>query len=285
VVKVLFVDDHSGDRSTAIIRQACAENEGFAFVRLSRRCGSHVAIIAGLAHCHEDCAAFIAADLQEPPELLQRMIELCRQGHDVVWAARDNNDVHGALDAAASRLFYLAMRKLSGSGELPPSQASFALLSRRAYRNLVRNCEHQSSLWVEIPRLGYSVATVTFHKLPRQKGRSKWNISTKLVAFLDAIVSSTYFPLRLMSYTGMAVSTIGFLYAIVIVGRWFSDASRPEGWTSLIVVVLVLGGLQMLMLGIIGEYLWRTRESARRGPLYLVEERAGIAAHTDDDPQ
>ena len=281
-VKVLFVDDHSADRSTALIRRICADNEGFAFVRLSRRCGSHIAIIAGFAHCQEDCAAFIAADLQDPPDLLRQMIELCQQGHDVVWAARDNNDMHDTFDATASRLFHLVMQNLASLRELPP-QASFALLSRRAYRNLVPNCEHRSNLMVEISRLGYPVATVTFRKPPRKTGRSKWSVGEKLVAFLDAVVSSTYIPLRAMIYTGAAVSAVGFLYAIVIVARWLGNVGRPEGWTSLIVVVLVLGGLQILMLGIIGEYLWRTREGTRRGALYLVEDAAGIATDTGDE--
>ncbi len=280
-VNVLFVDDHSDDGSTALIRKACAETEGSAFIRLSRRSGSHIAIVAGFAHCRADCAAFIAADLQDPPQLLGQMLEQCRQGHDVVWAARDNNDMQGALDAASSRLFHWAMQRLSGLAALP-HQASFALLSRRAYRNLARDFEPRSSLLAEIPRLGYAVATVKFRRAPRRKGSSKWSFARKLVAFFDAIVASTYVPLRLMAYTGIAVSTFGFLYAIIIVSRWFGNADRPEGWTSLIVVVLVLGGLQMLMLGIVGEYLWRTRESARRGALYLVEDSAGTSSNESD---
>lgn len=280
-LNVLFVDDHSGDGSATLIRKACAEADEFSYIRLSRRSGSHIAVLAGFAHCRADCAAFIAADLQDPPQLLMQMVELCQQGHDVVWAARDNNDMHGALDAASSRLFHWTMQRLSGLAALP-HQASFALLSRRAYRNLVRDFEPRSSLLVEIPRLGYAVATVNFRRAPRRKGRSKWSFARKLVAFLDAIVASTYVPLRLMAYTGIAVSALGFLYAIVILSRWFGNADRPEGWTSLIVVVLVLGGLQMLMLGVVGEYLWRARESARRGALYLVEDSAGVPSNGDD---
>jgi dolichol-phosphate mannosyltransferase len=192
-LRVVFVDDHSDDQSSALIRQACAENDWFSFVRLARRSGSHVAVIAGFEQCEEDCAVFIAADLQDPPQLLPRMVDLCDQGYDVVWGVRDGNDTRNAFDATASRLFYVLMHALLRSRDLP-RKATFALLSRRAYRRLVRECSQQPILHVNIPQLGYSAASVIFRKPPRQAGHSKWTFIRKVGALYGAIVSAVRPP-------------------------------------------------------------------------------------------
>jgi glycosyltransferase involved in cell wall biosynthesis len=270
-IRIVFVDDHSDDLTTNLLRKYCSDTRGADFLRLSRRSGSHVAVLAGLSHCHEDCAAFIAADLQDPPELLPRMVSLIQEGNDVVWAARDNDASQGWTDAAASRLFHKLLQRFSNLSDLP-YQATFALLSKRAYQNLVRNCSLRSFLFVEIPRLGYRVASITFRKPERMAGQSKWSLRQKLIAFADAFVTSTYVPLRAMAYTGMAVSGIGFLYATILITFWITGLVKVEGWTSTMVVILVIGGLQILMLGIIGEYLWRAEEGTRRRALYFIEE-------------
>lgn len=194
-LRVVFVDDHSDDHSAALIRQACAENDWFSFVRLSQRSGSHIAVIAGFDQCAEDCAAFIAADLQDPPQLLPGMVDLCGQGYDVVWGARDNNDAHDTFNAAASTLFYLLARAMVRPYDLP-RQATFVLLSRRAYRRLVYNCSQRPILHVNIAQLGYPAATVTFRKPTRQAGRTKWTFVRKVIALYDTIISSARFPRR-----------------------------------------------------------------------------------------
>ena len=272
--RVYFVDDHSSDDTPHLLREACERVAWFSYLRLSRRSGSHVAIVAGFGHCTEDCAAFLAADLQDPPDLLPQMIDLCRAGHDIVWATWITTQNRSLVEDAASRLFHEIMRKISETGQIP-YRASFALLSRRAYCSLVRSCGQRPSLLMEIPRLGYDVATIAFDKPQRRKGRSNWSLSRKLLAFMDALVASSYLPIRAMSYLGIVVSLLGFLYAIVIITLRLLNLV-VEGWASLMVVVLVLGGLQMLMLGILGEYLWRTGENTGNRALYLIEDQAGL---------
>jgi dolichol-phosphate mannosyltransferase len=278
---VYFVDDHSSDNSPALLHEACERVDWFSFLRLSRRSGPHVAIVAGLAHCTEDCAAFIAADLQDPPELLPMMADLCRAGHDVVWATWSTTQNRSLVEEAASKLFHEIMRKISETGQIP-YRASFALLSRRSYRNLLLGCGQRPSLIVEIPRLGYNVATLTFDKPQRRKGRSKWSVSRKILAFADALVASSYLPIRVMSYVGVATSFIGFLGAVVVIALRLSDIVKVEGWTSLMVLVLVFSGLQMLMLGILGEYLWRTQQDVGKRTLYLIEDQAGLPDRPDE---
>lgn len=270
---VCFVDDHSTDDTPRILRQACARVPGFAFRRLSTNSGSHVAIMAGLESCVADYVAFIAADLQDPPVLIPRMIELCDAGHDVVWATWRTTKVASRCEEAASKLFHHIMRRINPSGEMP-YRASFALLSRRAYTALARDRGERPSLIVEIPRLGFNVATIEFDKPPRYSGKSKWSLKRKLLAFADAVVGSTHLPLRAMSLAGIAVNLAGFLYAVVLVVLRLTGIVHFQGWASLMVAVLVIGGLQMTMLGIVGEYLWRMKVASSRHPLYLIEYEA-----------
>lgn len=282
-VRVIVVDDHSDDQTPQLLRRACERHDWLSYIRLSRRSGSHTAVIAGLAQCDEDCAAFLSADLQDPPAVLPQMIEQFRQGKDVVWAVREGRDGQGAFEAFASSVFHSLMRRISNVGELP-FQCSFALMSKRAYCNLVRQTGLFPSLLVDIPRLGYSVGVVPFAKPPRKFGTSKWNLSRRLRLLFDSVVSASYVPLRFMIYLGALVSLIGFGYAFFLLVRALSygPAEIAKGWTSLMVVVLVLGGLQMLMLGVIGEYLWRTKEGTRRDALFLIEDEANLKSTVDN---
>jgi len=282
-VKVIFVDDHSSDATPTILRQACAETDWLSYIRLSRRSGSHVAIIAGLAQATEDCAVFLSADLQDPPSLVPEMVALCGRGHDVVWAVQEGEN-RRFDEALWSAVFHALMRVISNVGELP-FRCSFALLSRRAYRHLVENASAFPSLLVDIPRLGFAVGTVPFRKPPRTYGRSKWNLSRKIKLLFDSMVSASYLPLQAMVYVGLAISGLGFLYALFLIIRQLvsEQATVVQGWTSLMVVVLVLGGTQMLMTGIIGQYLWRTSENARRQKLYFLEDHAGLAGTPDEN--
>lgn len=277
-VRPVFVDDHSSDNTRQLLNAALSRFAQGSYLRLSKRSGSHVAILAGLAICEEECAAFLSADLQDPPALLPRMIDMMQQGNDVVWAVREGRDGQGFGEAMTSTVFHFLMRKLSNVGELP-FQCSFALLSKRAYVNLVRNCESFPSLLVDIPRLGFSVGTVPFSKPARRFGKSKWGLSRKLMLLFDSVINASYAPLRYMVYVGMLTAVAGLLYAAFLVVRSLVDtgAGPPEGWTSLMVAVVFIGGLQMMMLGIIGEYLWRAKESARRQALYIIEDAAHSA--------
>jgi dolichol-phosphate mannosyltransferase len=277
LVNVYFVDDHSDDATQQLLREGCERVPWFSFQRLSKRSGSHVAIIAGLSKCREDCAAFIAADLQDPPALIPRMMAACAEGHDVVWATWSASHRASIFEETASKLFHELMRRISEQGQIP-YRASFALLSRRAYGNLLAGCGSNPSLIVEIPRLGYNVATIEFDKARRLHGKSKWSMRRKFFAFADAVVASSYFPLRVMSYVGIATSIAGFLYAITLMTLRLFRVVQVEGWASMMVVTLVLGGVQMLMLGIIGEYLWRTKESARPRSLFLIEDSMDLKA-------
>ena len=272
-VEIILVDDHSGDNSPSMLRTASSKNSKIRYVRLAKNSGSHVAIIAGLAESRGQCAVFLAADLQDPPELIPQMLEHWRAGNQVVWAVREEREGISQLDVFLSHAFYRLMN-LMGEVNLPPTGSDFALLDRKVIEALIQSTGSHPSVIGEIARLGFSQAQITYTKQQRQAGTTKWTIGRKLKAFADAFVLFSYAPLRIMSYLGMLSSISGFLYALLIVILRLRNGTPVQGWSSLMVAVLVLGGVQMMMLGILGEYLWRTLEAARRRPLYFVEERS-----------
>lgn len=271
VTEIVLVDDHSSDRSPLILKDFCEQNPIFRYARLAKNCGSHIAVLAGLAQAHGECAVFLAADLQDPPELILQMMKLWRRGHHVVWAVREQREGVSALDVFLANMFYRLLNLL-GEVNLPPRGSDFALLDRKAIDALLQSAGSDVSLGGEIARLGFSSEQIIYTKERRAAGASKWTLKKKLKAVADAFVSFSYAPLRAMSYLGIVCSLLGFAYALLVVVVRLRTQTPVQGWASLIVVVLVLGGLQMMMLGVLGEYLWRTLEAARRRPAYFLEE-------------
>ncbi len=269
--EVWLVDDHSTDRTPELLRELCAANERYHYIRLAANSGSHVAILAGLGQTVGDCAAILAADLQDPPELIPQMIEKWREGNHVVWAVREQREGISVMERSTATLFYWLLNRFS-EVKLPPTGADFSLLDRAVVDALLQSVGANPSMGLEVARLGFRQVEIPYVKAARQYGTSKWNLRKKLNAFADAFVTTSYMPLRAMSYIGITVSAIGFLYALLIVTLRLFNVVTVEGWAALMVVVLVFGGVQMLMLGVIGEYLWRTLEHSRQRPLYFVEE-------------
>lgn len=283
VTEIILVDDHSTDRSSELLKAACRQDSRFRYARLAKNSGSHVALVAGLAQSRGACAVFLAADLQDPPELILQMLDLWRAGHHVVWAVREERHGISRIDLFLSNFFYRLLNLL-GEVNLPPRGSDFALLDRKAIDALLQSTGSNPSIGGEIARLGFSSAQISYTKEKRAAGGSKWTLKRKLKAFADAFVSFSYAPLRAMSYLGMLFSLLGFAYAVLVIILRLITRTPVQGWASLIVVVLVLGGVQMMMLGILGEYLWRTLEAARQRPIYFLEETSEADASADAQP-
>ncbi|MGH9719077.1 MAG: glycosyltransferase family 2 protein [Bryobacteraceae bacterium] len=269
--EVVLVDDHSSDDSRDVLREVCAAYPGFRFLRLSRNSGSHIAVLAGLEHSRGDCAVFMAADLQDPPELIPKMLELWRQGNRIIWAVRAGREGISLLDRFMSRSFYWLLNRF-GEMAVPPDGSDFAMMDRCVIEALSRSVGTNPSLFGEIAKLGFRQMEIPYVKQARQYGVTKWNLRKKLKLFADTFVAFSYAPMRAMSYLGLASSTLGFVYALFIFISHFFGGQTIVGYASLMVVVLTLGGLQMIMLGVLGEYLWRTLDESRRRPKYFVEE-------------
>jgi dolichol-phosphate mannosyltransferase len=284
VTEIILVDDHSSDRSPELLKDFCQNDSRFRYARLAKNSGSHVATLAGLAQTRGSCAVFLAADLQDPPELILQMLNLWRSGHHVVWAVREERQGISKTDLFLANTFYRLLNLL-GEVNLPPRGSDFALLDRKAVDALLQSAGSDPSIGGEIARLGFSSTQISYTKEKRVAGSSKWTLKRKLKAFADAFVSFSYAPLRAMSYLGMACSLLGFAYALLVIVVRLTTRTPVQGWASLIVVVLVLGGVQMMMLGILGEYLWRTLEAARHRPTYFLEETSEADAASDSQPQ
>ncbi|MFC1849989.1 glycosyltransferase family 2 protein [candidate division CSSED10-310 bacterium] len=281
-LEIILVDDHSSDNTPHLLKEAVASDERYRYIRLAVNSGSHIAILAGLEHARGECAVFLAADLQDPPELIPKMLENWQNGNHIVWAVRQERIGVSRIDRSLANMFYWLLRTI-GMVQMPPQGSDFALLDRKVIDALVSSITANPSLGGEIIRLGFRQTHIPYTKVERVHGKSRWTIERKLRAFADAFVAFSYIPLRFMSYLGIMCSFLGFIYAAVVIILRLSSAQPIQGWASLMVIVLLLGGIQMIMLGVLGEYLWRTLETARRRPRYFIED--SIRIETQQKPR
>jgi len=270
----IVVDDHSTDNTFGVIKRIVEQDDRVSGLRLSRNSGAHIAIRCGLNNAGGGCAVVMAADLQDPPEALPDLLEKWQEGAQVVWAARDRIEGVRKRDLAFGRLFWLLISHLTGMKELPATGADFFLVDRRVLNYLDQFHETNFNLVMLISWMGFKQTTVRYTKQARKSGRSGWSFEKKLKIALDSIISFSYLPIRLMSYLGIIAGLLGFVYAVVVFIN-FLMGFTIQGWTSLMIVILIFGGIQMLMMGILGEYLWRTMSEAHGRPPYLVEAISG----------
>ncbi len=283
-VEIIIVDDHSTDATPEVLRQLARENSKLRYARLARRSGSHTAIVCGAAMAKGDCAIVLAADGQDPPELTPEMLERWRDRHEVVWAARRRYR-RGLINRALSKSFYWVMRRLS-TVSLESQDADMVLLDRRVLNLLGKVYERNMYLWGLIDWFGFSQTKIEYDKQDRMNGTSGWTFWRKLKTAIDAIVAFSYTPIRCMSLLGLLFASISCLAGVTLVANRFTGGAilgsfQVTGWASLICAVFFLGGLQILMLGVLGEYLWRTFDQVRGRPLYFVEETQSDDLVTD----
>lgn len=271
--EIFFIDDNSTDNTPELLEKICVENPTFNFLRLSKNSGSHIAILAGMHHCKGDSVVFMAGDMQDPPELIESLIAEWQNGQDVVWAVRENIVGISVVSKFFSKLFYFLMNSFANV-KFPPSGADFALIDKKVVNAVLESAGSNPSLGGLITSVGFKQSEITYVKQARAFGKSKWTLNKKLQAFIDAFVAFSYAPMRIMIYTGMLISITGFIYAIFIIILRLFFIKQIDGWASLIIAVLFIGGIQMLMIGTLGEYLWRNLEESRKKPLFFIEKKS-----------
>ncbi len=271
-LEIVIVDDHSSDRTPLVARQLLTEHPNLKYLRLSRNFGAHAAISAGLKYCAGACAIIMAADLQDPPEIIPELLERWREGNDVVWACRSQRVGESLASRAASNMYYRLMRWIA-LPEMPAKGADFLLMSRKVIDAYNAISEKHTSLLSMILWMGFRQVSVEYVKQARHAGTSKWTFAKKLKLFIDSMVSFSYVPIRLMSLLGLLMAISGFVYAlVVVVSRLTGSVTAGTGYAALMTVLLVGQGTILLTLGILGEYLWRTFDEARGRPRYIIEE-------------
>jgi polyisoprenyl-phosphate glycosyltransferase len=269
--EVLLVDDGSSDGSWQLMLDLAAVDPRLRLVRLSRNFGHQAAITAGLEASRGEAVVVIDADLQDPPELIPELVSRWRDGYDVVYAVRSERAGEHPLRLMSIAFFYKLLRRVSGN-DIPANVGDFRLVSRRVVDALGSMPERARFLRGMTSWVGFRQIGVEYRRDPRYAGESKYPPRKLLRLALDGIVSFSTVPIRLVAWLGFALVA----FCLVVLGwtlytRFFTHAA-PQGWTSLLVVVLLLGGVQLLSLGIIGQYVARIFDEVKERPLYLVAE-------------
>lgn len=278
--EIIYVEDHSPDETFEVL-SAIAETDPHARVlRLSRRYGHQLSLTAGMDVARGDTVTVMDGDLQHPPELLTRMIEEWRNGAEVVFAVKQQAGTEPALKRLQARLFYKAMRA-TADVDIPAHAQDFRLMSRRAADALGSMREHHRYLRGLAGWIGYRRAYVPYSPDERFAGTTKYSTPRMLRLALDGIFSFSTRPLTFAIWVGGIMAALGLAYAAVLVGLRIAGGVAVEGWTSLFVALLVFSGIQLLTIGVVGEYVGRIYEEVRRRPLYLIENAVGFP----EDPQ
>lgn len=268
---VLYVDDGSSDATWQIIEGLMARDARTGAIRLSRNFGKEAALTAGLDHVDADAAVVIDADLQDPPELIPALVDQWRAGFDVVYATRTARAGETGFKRLTAALFYRSMERLSDT-RVPRDTGDFRLLSRRSLDALRQLRERQRFMKGLFTWIGFRQTAVYYLREPRQAGNTKWNYWRLLNLAIEGITSFSTVPLRLATWVGVLSSLLAFLYGLWVFGKAVVLGDPVHGYPSLMVVILFLGGVQLLALGVIGEYLGRNYAESKQRPLYFIDQ-------------
>lgn len=280
--ELIFVNDGSTDGTAGVLRALCAKDPRARALHFSRNFGHQLAITAGLDRARGDAVVVIDSDLQDPPELIPELVAKWREGHDVVYAVRAKRESESPFKLLTARLFYRLLRTMT-SVDIPADAGDFRLMSRRAVESLNRMRERHRFVRGMASWIGFRTARVAYERRARHAGKTKYPFHKMLHFAIDAIVSFSDKPLRMATYLGFSVSLLSvFMIAYFVFYKFFPEyigyPPLPPGTTAVIVSLFFLGGVQLICIGIVGEYLGRLYEEAKDRPLYIVAEEDGAPA-------
>jgi glycosyltransferase involved in cell wall biosynthesis len=266
-----FVNDGSKDNTLSIIKEYAEKDPRVSYINLSRNFGKEIGMIAGLDHVKGDATVIIDADLQDPPELIPKMIDLWEEGYDDVYAKRKSRDGETWLKKTTSALYYKTLQRLTNI-PIQKDTGDFRLLDRRVVEALKQFRESQRNTKAMFSWVGFHKKQILYDRDPRAAGETKWNYFKLINLAIDGITSFTTAPLRISTVVGSIVSLVAFVYLLAIVIQTIFFGNELAGYPSTLAVILFLGGVQLLSLGIIGEYIGRIFNETKKRPLYLIEE-------------
>lgn len=270
----LFIEDGSTDDTFAVLSELNRADPRVKVVRLSRNYGSHTGAAAGLQFASGDTAVIMAGDMQDHPREIPRFIEKWREGYHVIWGVRATRQ-----DAWSNRffagLFSATIRRLALPNYPEKGTGSFCLLDRKVIDGLNAFPERNRMTFGLILMAGFRQTQIEYDRLERHSGVSKWSVGRKIKHTIDTIVSFSSIPIRITSMLGVIIAALSFVYAAYLSIDTMLYGRAVEGWTTIIVLILMLSGLQLVVLGMLGEYLWRVSDEVRRRPLFLVQEATG----------
>lgn len=279
-LEVVFVDDGSSDGTFAVIEELSGQDPRVKGIRLSRNFGHQVALYAGLHEARGDRVVIMDADGQHPASLIPDLIGKMSEGYDIVNTIRLETEGTGVVKKASSRWFYRLFNALSDV-RIEPSAADFRIMNRKALDAFLSMEEHDRFTRGIIGWMGFRQATLEYRAPRRISGTSKYSFRKMRHFALDGITSFSSKPLRISAVFGLVVLFSGLVYLVYAIVMYFLGRTNP-GWTSLLVTILILGGVQLLIMGIVGEYLARIFHETKRRPHYFIQQRTGEEEHKKD---
>lgn len=270
--EILLINDGSDDGSWDEIKGLTATDSRIKALSFSRNFGQVPAIIAGSRHCKGDAAIIMSADLQDPVSLISEMIQGWKSSSEIVICYRiDRED--SVLANLTSAVFYKFMK--IANPKMPKGGFDFVLLDRAAINVFAKLDERNRFFQGDILWMGFTIKFLPYKRLKRTIGKSQWGFGKKLKYFIDGSLNTSYLPIRFMSIAGIITAFLGFVYALIVIyAKWVNQVPF-KGYAPIVILLLVIGGMIMLMLGVIGEYMWRIYDETRKRPVYIVKEKLG----------
>ena len=269
--ELIFVNDGSKDKSLSIIKELSAKFSQVKFIDFSKNFGHQIAVFAGLEHAQGNTIVIIDADLQDPPELIKDLYTKLQQGYDVVFAQREQRVGESWHKLLTAKLYYRVLNRLS-EVEIPLDTGDFRIITKKVKDIIVSMPEHNKFLRGQIAWTGFNQTSILYKREERHAGNTNYPYSKMLKFAFDGITSFSNIPLRLATYLGFMVSFVAFLVIVYTLYQKYFKHDVVQGWSSLMISILFIGGVQLICLGIIGEYLGRIMDNVKKRPLYIVKD-------------
>jgi dolichol-phosphate mannosyltransferase len=279
--EIIIVDDGSRDKTFEIVSSLAEKDPHLKIVRFARNFGHQTATTAGIDLAAGDTVSVIDADLQDPPELIAQMIELWRGGADIVFAVRESRSGESAFKKATASAYYRLLRSIA-KVDIPVDTADFRLMSRKAVEGLKAMRERSRYMRGLVGWMGLERAEIKYHRDPRFAGETKYPLRKMAKLALDGIISFSTIPLHGATILGACSAALSFVYALYAIVRKMTGGYVVPGWASIMVSVLFVGGVQLITLGVVGEYIGRIYDEVRQRPLYLIRDVRGFEAPTTE---
>ena len=273
--EILYVNDGSRDRSMELLEGMARQDPHVRVIQFARNFGHQVAITAGMDHAQGEAVVVIDADLQDPPELIGPMLAKWREGYDVVYAVRERREGDSYFKRTTAALFYRVLKRITHV-DIPLDTGDFRLMSRRAIEAMKLFSERNRFVRGLVSWIGFKQTGITFVRAERFAGETKYPLKKMLRFAMDGIVTFSFVPLQMATYLGFLVSGLSFLGILWVIYMRIFTLETIVGWASLMAIALFLGGVQLITLGVIGEYIGRIYDEVKHRPLYLIQERLGF---------
>ncbi|HBS88214.1 MAG: glycosyltransferase [Bacteroidetes bacterium GWF2_38_335] len=267
----IFINDGSKDNSLILIKELAKNDQRIKYISFSRNFGHQVAVTAGLDACVGDSVVIIDADLQDPPELITDLYNKFREGYDVVYARRKARKGESIMKKITAKIFYRILKSIT-SVNIPVDTGDFRIISRKIVDILKQMPEKHKYLRGQISWAGYNQTFIEYNRDERNAGKTGYTYKKMMSFAMDGVTSFSNFPLKIVTYAGFLVSLVAFIMIVYALYSRFITKDYVQGWTSLMISVLFIGGIQLISIGIIGQYLSRINDNVRNRPLYIIGE-------------